>query len=312
MMPATRGNQVHIKASAAPVAPLEAGQRTTEESSSGLRDFFRRLRQSKFALLGGFVIGIMILSATFAPLIAPHDPVKQNIIALLQGPSREHLLGTDELGRDTLSRIMYGSRVSLMVGVIAVGISLVVGTMLGLVAGYGRGLIDTIIMQVMDGLLAFPALVLALAITAMLGPSLYNAMIAIGITGIPTFARVVRGQVLALRDLEYVQAAQALGAGNSRIVLKHILPNTMAPIIVQTSIAIPAAILAEAGLSFLGLGIQPPFPSWGSMIKEGWEFRRSNLMLTFWPAGGLAATIMAFNFLGDGLRDWLDPRSRVM
>jgi peptide/nickel transport system permease protein len=260
--------------------------------------------------MGGSVVILVVIAAIFAPLIAPYDPVKQDIMSLLQGPSSSHWLGTDEIGRDTLSRVIYGSRVSLMVGVIAVTISLFVGATLGLIAGYGRGLIDTVIMQLMDGLLAFPALVLALAITAMLGPSLNNAMIAIGVTGIPAFARLVRGQVLSLRDLEYVQAARSIGASHQRIVMKHILPNTMAPIIVQTSIAIPAAILAEAGLSFLGLGIQPPTPSWGAMLNTARGYIQMTPCLAIVPGAAIFITVLAFNFLGDAVRDTLDPRLR--
>jgi peptide/nickel transport system permease protein len=282
----------------------------TSRTRSQLVSVLRRLLRSKFAVLGGSVVTVIVIAALFAPIVAPYEPTKQDIINLLQGPSPEHPLGTDELGRDTLSRIIYGSRVSLMVGVIAVSISLVVGSALGLLAGYGRGLMDTVIMQVMDGLLAFPTLVLALAITAMLGPSLNNAMIAIGVTGVPTFARLVRGQVLSLRDLDYVQAARALGASHTQIVMKHILPNTLAPIIVQTSITIPAAILAEAGLSFLGLGIQPPTPSWGAMLNTARGYIQMSPWLALAPGGAIFISVLAFNFLGDALRDTLDPRLR--
>lgn len=293
-----------------PIVSLEEEKGALVRSSPRLGGLLQRLKGSRFALLGGIVVVVVVLAAIFAPVIAPHDPVKQDIMSLLQGPTRDHWLGTDEIGRDTLSRIIYGSRASLMVGVIAVSISLFTGSALGLVAGYGRGLTDTVIMQIMDGLLAFPALVLALAITAMLGPSLNNAMIAIGVTGIPAFARLVRGQVLALRDLDYVQAARALGASHNRIVIKHILPNTMAPIIVQTSIAIPAAILAEAGLSFLGLGIQPPTPSWGAMLNTARGYIQMTPWLAIVPGAAIFMTVLAFNFLGDALRDTLDPRLR--
>lgn len=302
---------MHSQASAqGPITSLEEEQRAKTWTSSRFWGLLKQLKQSKFALLGGIIAGLVIFAAVFAPLIAPYDPVEQDILSLLQGPTAEHPLGTDELGRDTLSRVIYGSRVSLMVGIIAVGISLFIGTALGLIAGYGRGLIDTVIMQMMDGLLAFPALVLALAITAMLGPSLNNAMIAIGVTGIPAFARLVRGQVLALRDLEYVQAARALGASHNQIVMKHILPNTMAPIIAQASIAIPAAILAEAGLSFLGLGIQPPTPSWGAMLNTARGYIQMTPWLAIVPGVAIFITVLAFNFLGDALRDTLDPRLR--
>jgi peptide/nickel transport system permease protein len=293
-----------------PSATLATGRDTHAWSSSRVAAMLRRLARSKFALIGGTVVLIVIIAALFAPLLAPYDPRQQDFINLLQDPSPGHPLGTDELGRDTLSRIIYGARVSLMVGIIAVGISLFIGAALGLIAGYGRGLIDSVIMQAMDALLAFPALVLALAITAMLGPSLNNAMIAIGVTGIPAFARLVRGQVLSLRDLEYVQAARAIGAGHRQIVLRHILPNTMAPIIVQTSIAIPAAILAEAGLSFLGLGIQPPTPSWGAMLNVARGYIQTSPWLAIAPGGAIFVTVLAFNFLGDALRDTLDPRLR--
>jgi peptide/nickel transport system permease protein len=306
-----RDGPLHNEANAQdPIVSLEREERANTWSSSRLWALLRRLKQSKFALIGGFVVGLVIFAAIFAPLIVPYDPVKQDILSLLQGPSRSHLLGTDEIGRDTLSRVIYGARVSLMVGVIAVSISMFIGSALGLIAGYGRGLIDTVIMQIMDALLAFPALALALAITAMLGPSLNNAMIAIGITGIPAFARLVRGQVLSLRDLEYVQAARALGASNMQIIVKHILPNTMAPIIVQTSIAIPAAILAEAGLSFLGLGIQPPTPSWGAMLNTARGYIQMTPWLAIVPGVAIFVTVLAFNFLGDALRDTLDPRLR--
>lgn len=278
--------------------------------SSPLREFVERLRRSRFATIGGSVVVLVIVAAIFAPLVAPYDPIAQDIQRLLEGPTTDHPLGTDELGRDTLSRVIYGSRVSLLVGIIAVGISLLMGVTLGLVAGYGRGMIDAIIMRFMDGLLAFPTLVLALAITAMLGPSLNNVMIAIGITGIPNFARLVRGQVLILRDLEYVQAARSVGTRDIRIMTKHILPNTMAPIIVQTSIAIPAAILAEAGLSFLGLGVQPPASSWGAMLNTARGYMQHTPWLAIAPGVAIFVTVMAFNFLGDALRDTLDPRLR--
>jgi peptide/nickel transport system permease protein len=285
-------------------------ERAQTKPRSQLGAVLKQLLRSKFAVLGGSVAILIGLAALFAPLVAPYNPTQQDILSLLQGPSRDHWLGTDELGRDTFSRIVYGSRVSLMVGVIAVSISLVVGSALGLLAGYGRGMIDTVIMQLMDGLLAFPTLVLALAITAMLGPSLNNAMIAIGVTGVPTFARLVRGQVLALRDLDYVQAARALGASHPQIVIRHILPNTLAPIIVQTSITIPAAILAEAGLSFLGLGIQPPTPSWGAMLNTARGYIQMSPWLALAPGGAIFISVLAFNFLGDALRDTLDPRLR--
>ena len=272
------------------------------------RQFARRLIRKPRAVVGGTVIAAMIVAAVFAPLVAPDDPTHQNFTSLLRGPSLAHPLGTDELGRDTLSRVIYGARVSLQVGMIAVGLSLIVGGTLGLISGYAGGGVDTVIMRIMDGLLAFPALVLALAITAMLGPNLRNAMIAIGITGIPSYARLVRGQVLVIRDLEYVQAARSVGAGHGRIMLRHVLPNTTAPIIVETSVAIPAAILAEAGLSFLGLGVQPPMPSWGAMINTAQGYMQREPWIAIAPGAAILIAVLAFNFMGDALRDALDPR----
>jgi peptide/nickel transport system permease protein len=222
---------------------------------SPLRQFVRRLLPMRLAVVGGSIVGVMSLAAVLAGVAAPYNPTQQDIRNLLRPPSPSHLLGTDELGRDTLSRVLFGAQASLEVAIIAVGISLVVGTGLGLLAGYARGLTDAIIMRLMDGLLALPTLVLALAMVAMLGPSLNNAMLAIGLTGVPIFARLVRGQVLSVRELDYIQAARSLGASSLRVMLDHLLPNVAAPVVVQASLAMPAAILAEAGLSFLGLGV---------------------------------------------------------
>jgi peptide/nickel transport system permease protein len=275
-----------------------------------VRDFLRRLWHVRLAGVGLVIVGIVVLTALFAPLLAPDDPTQKNTRNLLKAPTRQHPLGTDELGRDTLSRVIYGARISLEVGIIAVGISLVIGVLLGLIAGYTGGATDSIIMRIMDGLLAFPALVLALAITAMLGPSLNNVMLAIGITGIPSFARLVRGQVLTTKQLEYVQAAQSVGASDWRLMLRHILPNILAPIIVQASISVAAAILAEAGLSFLGLGIQPPTASWGSMLNVAKGYLSRTAWLAIAPGTAIFITVLGFNFLGDAIRDVLDPRLR--
>lgn len=275
-----------------------------------MRDFLHRLWRTRLSGVGLGIVGLVLLAALLAPAIAPYDPSQKNTRILLQGPSGSHPLGTDELGRDTLTRVLYGARVSLEVGVIAVGISLVIGVALGLVAGYAGGFVDGLIMRIMDGLLAFPALVLALGITAILGPSLNNVMIAIGVTGIPSFARLVRGQVLTVRSLDYAQAAKAIGAGHARIMIRHILPNVMAPIIVNASISIAAAILAEAGLSFLGLGIQPPTPSWGSMLNTAKGYMQRTPWIAIAPGTAIFLTVLGFNFLGDAMRDALDPRLR--
>ena len=274
------------------------------------RQFLQRLARSRLAAVGGVIVGLVVLAGLGAGVLAPYSPTQQDIRNILRPPAAGHLLGTDELGRDTLTRVLYGAQASLEVGIIAVGISLLVGSGLGLLAGYLRGLADASIMRVMDGLLALPTLVLALAITAMLGPSLNNAMLAIGVTGVPVFARLVRGQVLSLRELEYVQAARSLGAGDARIMLGHILPNVLGPIVVQASLAMPTAILAEAGLSFLGLGIQPPTPSWGAMLNTAKGYLQQDPWLAVAPGTAIFVTVLGFNFLGDAVRDALDPRLR--
>jgi peptide/nickel transport system permease protein len=271
---------------------------------------FARLARMRLAQVGGAIVILVVLAAATALVAAPYSPTQQDIRNLLRPPTVNHPLGTDELGRDTLTRVMFGAQASLEVGLIAVGISLILGSALGLVAGYLRGPADATIMRIMDGFLALPTLVLALAITAMLGPSLNNAMIAIGITGVPVFARLVRGQVLSVRELEYMHAARALGAGDIRMMLRHVLPNVMAPIVVQASLAMPTAILAEAGLSFLGLGVQPPTPSWGAMLNTAKGYLQQDPWLAIAPGTAIFVTVLGFNFLGDAIRDALDPRLR--
>jgi peptide/nickel transport system permease protein len=277
-------------------------------AASPMRQFGTRLARMRLAMVGGAIVGLIVLAALIGPLLAQYAPTQQDTTNLLKPPSAQHPLGTDELGRDTLTRVLYGARVSLAVGVIAVGISLLVGCAFGLVAGYLRGPTDASIMRLMDGLLALPALVLALAITAMLGPSLNNVMLAIGITGIPIFARLVRGQVLSVRELDYIQAARSLGASDVRIMLGHVLPNVLAPIVVQASLAMPLAILAEAGLSFLGLGVQPPTPTWGAMLNTAKGYLQLDPWLAVAAGSAIFVTVLGFNFLGDAVRDALDPR----
>jgi peptide/nickel transport system permease protein len=250
-----------------------------------------------------------IVCALIGPHVAPFAPLSMSNDTLVP-PGAGHWFGTDDLGRDVLSRLLHGARISLAVGVLSVGLSLALGVGLGLVAGYRGGVVDEVLMRIMDGLLAFPALVLALAITAALGPSLRNAMLAIGIVGIPGFARLVRGQVLSLRALEFVEAARAAGSGDARIVLRHIVPGTLAPVIVHGSLRVAFAVLAEAGLSFLGLGTQPPTPSWGAMLSAGREYLEMAPWLALAPGAAIFVTTLAFNLLGDGLRDALDPRLR--
>lgn len=271
----------------------------------------RRLLRMWLARVGGAIVLVVLAAAVLAIIWTPYSPTQQDIRNLLKAPSLTHPLGTDELGRDTLTRAMFGAQASLEVGIIAVGISLFAGSAVGLVSGYLRGFTDAVIMRIMDGLLALPTLVLALAITAMLGPSLNNAMLAIGITGVPIFARLVRGQVLSVRELDYIQAARSLGAGDVRTMLTHVLPNVLAPIVVQTSLAMPTAILAEAGLSFLGLGVQPPTPSWGAMLNTAKGYLQQDAWLAVAPGTAIFVTVLGFNFLGDAIRDALDPRLRT-
>jgi peptide/nickel transport system permease protein len=268
------------------------------------------MRLSAAGIFGLTIFALAIVLALFAPQLAPYDPIAQNTNALLAPPSAAHWLGTDELGRDTLSRLIYGARASLGVALSATGIALAFGLVVGLAAGYAGSWLDNLLMRTMDGLLAFPALVLALAITASLGPNARNAAIAIGVTGIPAFARLVRGQVLVTKHLDFVAGAQAIGASSLRIVARHILPNISAPVIVQTSLAVPAAIIAEAVLGFLGLGVQPPTPSWGSMINDAKSYMEQDPLLVIAPGAIIFATVLALNFLGDALRDALDPRLR--
>ena len=276
------------------------------------RKFFMvRLVRMHLARVGGAIVGVVVVAALLGPVLATYSPTQQDVRNILRPPVGAHWLGTDELGRDTLTRVLYGARVSLQVGILAVGISLLIGVSLGLLAGYLRGPTDALIMRLMDGLLALPTLVLALAITAMLGPSLTNAMLAIGVTGIPVFARLVRGQVLSIRELDYIQAARSLGARDGRVMVSHVLPNVLAPIVVQVSLAIPTAILAEAGLSFLGLGVQPPTPSWGGMLNTAKGYLQQDPWLAIAAGTAIFVTVLGFNFLGDAVRDALDPRLRA-
>ncbi|AZR74471.1 peptide ABC transporter permease [Anoxybacter fermentans] len=272
------------------------------------KNAWKRLLKNRAAVLGMVIIALIVFSAIFAPYIAPYDPIKQNILARYKPPSAKHLLGTDELGRDILSRIIYGARYSLLIGIISISLALIFGIILGVLAGYYGGLVDLLIMRVVDIMLAFPYILLAIAIVAILGPELRNAMIAISIVNIPKFARIIRSSVLSIKESEYVQAAKALGASDLRIIIKYLLPNSMAPLIVQSTLSIASAILSAAGLSFLGLGAQPPTPEWGAMLSDA----RSALQLAPWvvtfPGIAIMLNVLGFNLLGDGLRDALDPK----
>jgi peptide/nickel transport system permease protein len=269
------------------------------------------LRRNPRMIVGGAIVLAWLVIAAFAPFLAPYDPIKVNVTDSLIPPGGAHWLGTDDLGRDVLSRVMWGSRVSLSVGVISVSIGLLVGTSVGLAAGYLGGKFDLFIMRGIDALLAFPALILAIAITSALGPQIQNAMIAIGIVAIPAYARLTRGQVLAVRAREYIVAARTIGASPLRIVMRHIFPNIMNTLIVQATLSTAFAILAEAALSFLGLGPQPPYPSWGQDINYSQRYLAN---LKWWmsvgPGLAIFTAVFGFNFLGDALRDALDPRLR--
>lgn len=273
-----------------------------------LTEVWKRLKRNKLALVGLFIIVLLFIMAIFAKVIAPYDYAKQNLQSTFQFPSAKHLLGTDEFGRDIFSRIVYGSRISLEVGFIAVSISIVIGGVLGAVAGYYGKTIDNIIMRAMDILLAIPQILLAISIVAALGPGLVNLMVAVGISSIPGYARIVRASVLSIKDQEFVEAAKATGSGDMRIIFKHIIPNCLAPIIVQATLGVAVAILTAAGLSFIGLGIQPPTPEWGAMLSGGREYIRDYWYITLFPGLAIVITIFALNVLGDGLRDALDPR----
>ena len=261
--------------------------------------------------MGGGLVIFLVLMALFAPLLTPYDPVVGDISDSLQAPNAAHWLGTDDQGRDVLARIMYGARISLSVALISVTIGAVTGVTIGLIAGYAGGTIDLLLMRVIDALLAFPALLLAISITATLGPQIQNAMIAIGVISIPIYARLTRGQVLSLRERDFVMAAKAIGVGPVRVALQHLLPNIANPLIVQMTLTAAFAILQEAVLSFLGLGAQAPTPSWGQDIAYNQRYI-TNLMWwgSFGPGIAIFLAVFAFNFLGDALRDWLDPAFR--
>ena len=269
----------------------------------------RRLLRRRTAVFGLIVVVLMALLAIFAPWVAPFDPLATSFAMVRKAPSAAHWFGTDEVGRDLLARVIYGGRASLAAGVIAVSIAVGCGVPLGMLAGYAGGLIDAVISRITDAMLAIPFLILAIALAAFLGPSLGNAMIAIGITATPILVRLARGQVLAVRAEDFVEAARAVGNPPLRILLRHILPNILPPVIVQATLAIAAAIIAEASLSFLGLGQQPPAPSWGSMLNTAQRFLTQAPWMAIFPGLAIFVTVLAFNLLGDGLRDALDPKS---
>jgi peptide/nickel transport system permease protein len=281
---------------------------STSAWSGGRRTLLARAVQPRGAGFGLLVVAIVVLTALAGDVIAPYNPSHIQDIGILAAPSPSHPLGTDAIGRDVLSRIILGTRVSILAGAVSVGVALSWGALIGLVAGYNGGWVDDLLMRIVDAIYSFPALLLALAITAILGPGLTNVMLAIGIVFTPAFARLVRGQALSVRERDFVMAARVTGAGPWRIMAVHIWPNVTAAIVVQASLQVAAAIVIEAGLSFLGLGVQPPAPSWGSMLKEGYQYMEQAPWLAFAPGAAIFVTVLAFNLFGDGLRYALDPR----
>ena len=269
----------------------------------------RQFLRNPLAMLGALTIIILVLAAIFAPWVTRFDPLELDLTNPYQPPGSEgHLFGTDNFGRDIFSRLVYGSRISLLIGIVVVSIASVIGTVLGVIAGFYGGTVDNIIMRLVEIFYAFPFLILAIAVIALFGPSIFNVMWVLGLVSWPVYARVVRAQVLSLREADYVEAARAAGMGNWRIMFKHILPNSLTPVIVMATFGIPEAILASAALGFLGLGVQPPTPEWGVMISEGKDFIRRAPYLITWPGIAIMLVVLSFNFVGDGLRDALDPK----
>ena len=282
----------------------------TPKRDTELRQVWRHLRRNRLAMVGLAVLVLFLLCAIFAPFITPYDPIKTDFGNALQNPSSENLLGTDWLGRDSFSRILYGSRISLAIGLISVTIGMLIGVPIGALSGYYGGRFDILIQRVIDILIAFPGILLAIVVVAVLGVGVENVMIAVGIASVPIYTRLVRGSVLAVKEQGYIAAAKALGIGDARIIIRHIMPNCLGPIIVQSTFQIATAILWAAGLGFLGLGAQPPEPEWGAMLSKGREYIRTSHHLTTYPGLAILFMVLGFNLLGDGLRDALDPRSR--
>jgi peptide/nickel transport system permease protein len=274
------------------------------------RRAWRRLKRRRGALAGSFIIVLIVAAALAAPWIAPYDPIQQSWSAVRKAPSVAHWFGTDEVGRDILARVLYGARASLLAGVMSVLIAIGFGVPLGLLAGYMGGIVDALTSRITDAMLACPFLILAIALAAFLGPSLTNAMIAIGVTATPIFIRLTRGQVLVTKAEDYVEAARSIGNPHWRIAVRHILPNVLPQLLVQATLTIATAIIAEASLSFLGLGQQPPAPSWGSMLNSAQRFLANAPWMAVWPGLAIFVTVLSFNLFGDGLRDALDPRSK--
>ncbi|HEY0275763.1 MAG TPA: ABC transporter permease [Paenirhodobacter sp.] len=261
--------------------------------------------------IGGLIVLALVIVAVFAPLIAPMDPIRQNIIAQLEPPGPKYLLGADEFGRDTLSRLIWGARYSLIIGVLSTVTAVIIGSLIGMIAGSAGGRVDIALMQVMDVVLAFPSLILGLALVAMLGATITNIVIAIAFTAIPAFARIARAAVISLRDREFIQASKALGLSDRWVMFRHILPNILPEILVMASLWMATAVRTEASLAFIGLGIAPPAPTWGSMVRDGFDNILNSFHLALWPSVAILILVLAFNLIGDGLRDAIDPRLRA-
>lgn len=273
-----------------------------------LQDVWHRLKKNRMAMLGLAIIALLVLVAIFADVITPWSYDEQDLLNKFQTPNAEHWFGTDQFGRDIFTRIIYGARISLTVGFIAVGIGAFIGCLLGAVAAFYGKAVDNVIMRIMDIMQAVPSILLSIAISTMLGPGLMNCMLAIGISSVPTYARVLRSSILTVRGQEYIEAARMIGASDSRIILRHAIPNAIAPVIVQMSLQVAAAILSAASLSFIGLGIQPPTPEWGEMLNAGRAFIRDYPHVILFPGLAIMVTVFSINCFGDGLRDALDPR----
>lgn len=294
----------------AAIADQIASTLAQSADESPMRRAWRRLLRRKSAVLGLVIVVVLVFVAILAPLIAPFDPAQQAYAYVRKPPSLRNWFGTDESGRDLFSRVIFGARASLLAGVVSVAIAVSIGVPVGMLAGYRGGLTDALISRITDAMLAIPFLILAIALAAFLGPSLTNAMIAIGVTATPIFVRLTRGQVLVVKTEDYVEAARAVGNGPFRIAFRHMLPNIAPALLVQASLTIAAAIIAEASLSFLGLGQQPPAPSWGSMLNTAQRFLTNAPWMAIWPGLAIFLAVLSFNLLGDGLRDALDPKER--
>ncbi len=283
---------------------------STPKKDTELRQVWRHLRRNRLAMVGLAVLSLFVLAAIFAPYLTPYDPIKTDFRVALDAPSAEHFLGADQLGRDNFSRILHGSRISLAIGFISVAIGMVIGVPIGALSGYFGGKFDLLIQRVIDILIAFPGILLAIVVVTILGVGVENVMIAVGIASVPIYTRLVRGSVLSVKEQGYVAAAKALGIGDARIIIRHIMPNCLGPIIVQSTFQIATAILWAAGLGFLGLGAQAPDPEWGRMLSDGRQYIRTAHHLTTYPGVAIFFMVLGFNLIGDGMRDALDPRSR--